>query len=319
VPGLSSRIAISAGLLGMTASSVAFSSAPRSDWLGWSCQPLRVFAPASGFRPLHAAPAALIANGFPPRPPASDQAGLRSWQDAVGRAVRFVPPDPVCGTTGRGTVGSDNWAGHVVPKARYGRARFTAVQAEWVQPAVAGQRGYRRLDSAPTASFWTGIGVTNLIQAGADSVATSRPVYRFWTEDYPQNMVWEGPPIRPGQTVFVYICYLGHHRAYFYLENVTTGQVSAFTNQAPYVGADAVNFINERPNGRSLPRFGVVSVRSARFWQGSRSYRLTAVNDRWDMTRNCRSDGLPLSKPTAVSGGSFTQVWYRSRPYVNTC
>jgi hypothetical protein len=277
-----------------------------------------VFAPAPGFRPLLATGSELLANGFPPRPPASDLAGSRDWRYAVRRAVRFVPPNPVCGGV-RGTVRSDNWAGHMVRSTEHGGVPFTAAQAEWVQPAVTGLPRNGNYDTAPTASFWTGIGVANLIQAGADSIATARPQYRFWTEDYPRDMVWEGPPIGPGQTVYVYVAYLGGHRAYYFLENVSAGLASAFINPAPYVGAGAANFVNERPNGRSLPRFGIVPVFNARFWQGGQSFALSGGADRWVMTGNCRSSGVALSAPSAVAGGSFRQVWLHSRPFVNSC
>jgi hypothetical protein len=214
---------------------------------------------------------------------------------------------------------SDNWAGHVVPRSLYRRVPFTAADAQWVQPRVPGTPGFGDINNAPTASFWVGIGVANLIQAGVDSVATARPRYRFWTEDYPLNMVWEGPAIFAGQTAFVYLGYLGHKQSYFYLENVTTGQVSAFTNHTPYVGADAANFVNERPNRLFLPRFRSTMIRDATFWQGASPHTLTTASERWYMTSNCRLGGTGLSVPSVVSRASFAQVWYHSRPFVNRC
>src|SRR5205807_1834476 len=69
------------------------------------CRPLHVFVPRPGFMPtLGTANHVLLARGFPPRPPASQPRAVRLWLSVVRRAVRFVPPDPVCGTSGRGTV-----------------------------------------------------------------------------------------------------------------------------------------------------------------------------------------------------------------------
>jgi hypothetical protein len=261
----------------------------------------------------------LHAHGFPPRPPKSDKHAVRLWAYVIGRAQKFDWPRPVCGTTGRSTIYSGNWAGQVVPKSYYGNASFTAAQSEWVQPGVPADSRYRNLNDAPTVSLWVGVGVTNLMQAGVDSISTATPRYKFWTEDYPQNMVWEGPMIEAGQTAFVYVRRDGGHRAFYYLENVTTGAYSSFVNPLPYVGTSAADFVLERPNGHYLPSFRALNVWDSYFWQHRTSYQLTSVSDRWIMTSDCGSGGIVLARPTDVSGGQFSQSWSHSRPFANSC
>lgn len=288
----------------------------RGTW----CQPRHVFVPKSGFRPGPAATnSQLLASGLPPRPLAASPAAVRLWRSVIRRARAFVPPNPICGTSRRTTIYSGNWAGHVVPKSDYGNGSYTASQAEWVQPAVAGDSRYRNYNHAPTVSLWTGIGVRHLMQAGADSIAAAVPTYKFWTEDYPQNMVWEGPAIRPGQVAYVYTENLGRNLAYYFLENVTTGDYSAFDNALPYIGTNAANFVVERPDGLYLPSFGSVSVWNSYFWQGNDAYELTPINDIWKMTSNCAPSGIALAEPSGVSGGAFTEAWQHRSPFTRYC
>jgi Peptidase A4 family len=287
---------------------------------GTWCRPVRAFPPAAGFRPtLATADAVLFANGFPPRPPAWQRRAARLWLKAVGRARTFVAPDPVCGSRRRSTIYSGNWAARVVPKSYYGNAAFTAAQSEWVQPAVPGDPNYADINHAPAVSLWTGVGITNLMQAGVDSISTATPRYKFWTEDYPQNMIWEGPPISAGQTAFVYVKNVGGNQAHYFLENVTTGAYSSFSNPLPYVGTDAANFVLERPNGLYLPSFGALNVWNNYFWQNGSSAELTSVSNRWVMTSDCRPGSSVLAQPSDVSGGQFSQSWSHSRPFANNC
>ena len=197
--------------------------------------------------------------------------------------------------------------------------------SEWKQPSVSGDSNYTDYNTAPDVSFWVGTGETNLIQAGADSIATSTPQYRFWTEDYPPaNTVWEGPPVHPGDWVIVvYEQYNGSSKgtATYFLEDVTTNVYSSFTNPAPYNGFKAANFISERMNGLYLPKFADVSVVDNYFGTDSKTWLLSVNNNqRWVMSSNCTSGGTILSEPTGVaSDGSFTQHWLAKSPYSNTC
>jgi hypothetical protein len=283
------------------------------------CRPAHVYPPGHGFKPMRATNAELIAHGFPPRPPKSDGLALQLWRSVIVRARKFDRPHPVCGMRGRSTVYSGNWSGRVVPKSYYGGGAITAVQSEWVQPAVAGDPNYTNFDSAPSVSLWTGVGMADLMQAGVDSISTARPRYRFWTEDYPQKMIWEGPPIRAGQTAFVYIRNQGHHHASYFLENVTSGVYSSFSNPLPYIGYRTADFVLERPNGRYLPAFSALNVWDDYFWQHGILSQLTSASDRWIMTSNCGPGGTVLARASAVTGGQFTQSFARSRPFSNAC
>jgi len=277
-----------------------------------SCQPLQVFGLSGAIAsPLTASNAELQAAGYPPRPTGNSSA-LASWEHAIGSVRSFTSPQPVCGSTTHALVNSVNWAGHVARNSDYGGVHFTSSESTWIQPSVSGDSGFSIYQSAPATSFWTGIGVSSLIQAGADSIATGTPQYRFWTEDYPNTTTWEGPVVRPGNEVYVYVGYVGSNQAYYYLENVTSGEVQSFTNAAPYVGYNAANFINERIGTYYLPRFGTTTMSSNGFGSSSTNWSLTNTNDKYTMVASC---GTVMSQPAGVATDShFAQNWFSSSP-----
>jgi hypothetical protein len=169
--------------------------------------------------------------------------------------------------------------------------------------------------------MWTGLGITSLIQAGIASIATSTAQYRFWTEDYPNPPIFEGPAVHPGDVVYVYVEYLGSNSAYYYLENETSGNYQSFVNSAPYVGWRAANYINERVQGYYLPNFGSVGIAGNSFGTDTDTWSLTgALNQAWVMTSNCLSTGNGLSVPSTVqSDSSFYQHWYQGSPFIDVC
>jgi hypothetical protein len=294
------------------------------------CAPVRVYLPRPAFHPLTASDAQLLAAGYPARPPAGDRAALNLWTQAVGNAWYFTAPDPVCDSTRHSTLFSGTWAGHQVPKADYGGGGITAVQSEWKQPSVPANSKYTNWRKAPDASFWTGMSNgTAIIQAGCDSIATRPVQYKCWTEDFPEGTDWEGPAVHAGDTVLVAIQNCGAYRipgcrageAKYYIENISTHHAVSFVNKIPFAAQADADYINERVNGLYLPDFGTVRVWENEFWQHGTLRSLSATNNRWIMTSNCRSTGLHLSAPTAVTGtpGGFSQHWVRSRPYSDTC
>lgn len=208
-------------------------------------QPIQTFSqPPAGFNPLTASAASLKKYGFPPRPTAP--AALSLWSEAMQHATHYVPPNPVASSIMHDppTHSGNPWSGYTIPS---NGVHYTGSEARWTQPAVAGNSNYTNYNKAPDASFWTGIGTNNLIQAGADSIATATPQYRFWTENWPyEGTIWEGPVIRPGDLAYVDVQYNGNDTTTFFLENYTTGGYSSFTNYTPDVGWDAGDFINEQ-------------------------------------------------------------------------
>ena len=277
-----------------------------------ACQPLQVYG-ASGplASPLTASDSELKAAGYPPRP-VENVSALAGWEHAMNSVKNFTTPQPVCGSTTHALVNSNIWAGHVVNNSDFGGVHFTSSESIWTQPSVSGNSGYSNYLFAPAASFWTGIGVSSLIQAGADSIATGTPQYRFWTEDYPADTIWEGPVIRPGNQAYVYVEYIGSYQANYFLENVTTGEAQAFTNAATYVGYNAANFINERMGSYYLPNFGSTTMSSNGFGSSSTNWSLTSTNDKVTMIASC---GTVMSQPAGVSTDShFALNWYSSSP-----
>lgn len=272
-----------------------------------ACKPLKVFLPSAGFKPLTASASQLRSEGFPPRPPQSDKLALREWTAAMSRPLHFPTPNSVCSSTKHSVIPSGNWAGHEVPESDYG-SPIVYTTSEWVQPAVAGNSSYSNYQTAPDASFWTGTGLVDIIQAGCDSISTATAQYRCWTEDYPEGTDWEGPVVRPGQTVYVYDDYEGSNEAFYFFENITTGATQSFTNAAPYVGLGSADYINE-VLGPYLPNFGRVSVTENTFGLQNGSGEVLGPNNIYQMVG---SGGNVMSSPSFLSGSNFTQIFYSS-------
>lgn len=247
----------------------------------------------------------------------------------MSHAVTLVPPDPVCTTRLHTDLYTNNWAGHVALNTNFpGSPHFTWAQSLWTQPSVAGNGNYP--DSlwydAPAASFWVGTGYNYILQAGVDSISVTDPEYRFWTEDLPQGTNYEGPVIHPGDQAYVYLDYKGNGTEHYFLENSTTGDYSPFDNPAPYYGWGSADFVNERLTGDYLgddylPGFANVPVSDNSFGDVTDYFDLTTNNQKNVMTSDCTSTGTILSKPTAVDNNTsdFTQVFYHSRPWSDSC
>lgn len=288
-----------------------------------ACQPVKVYSqPPAGFNPLTASSAQLATYGFPPPPPGDNAGATSDWEAMVQGAKYYSDPQPICGSTTH-AVYTGFWAGHVAPNSDYSGDHFTWSEATWIQPGVPGDASYPDADwqSSPDASFWDGIGVSSLVQAGADSFATTDPSYRFWTEDYPNNTIWEGPVISPGDAAFAYVSYISSSDCYYFLENNTSGSYQTFDNSCPYDGYGAANFINERVNGLYLPDFGTHATSGNYFGDGSNTYDLSSSKSNiYIVTSNCLSSGTVLSQPSSVaSDTSYNNVWSASSPYTNGC
>jgi hypothetical protein len=300
---------------GVSASAAAAAAPPGSPMPPCNVAPapnclIATHPPTPGFDPLTATNAELVANGFPQRPNSLDPAVLAAWRNTVSHATHYVDPHPIVGSTYHNET-STNWAGHVVSTAVHSVSRYAYVQGAWIQPSVPGNSNYSNSNyaSAPAASFWAGLGAQYLIQTGADSISTSTPQYKFWTEDYPAATVWEGPVIRPGDLAHVEATYNGNNTTTYWLSDQTTGAYSSFTNSSPYVGYTAANFINEKMNGLPLPNYGNSTFSS--------DYLGTSTSNIWALTTtNTHIDMVNSSGSIIVDGGSvnnstagFTTTW----------
>lgn len=249
-------------IVGMV-SSLSAQGSDRTDRLdagvGSSDQPLATFAPTAGFDPLTASNAELAQNGFPPRPASGPH--LAAWDATFGQATNYVPPNPIQGTTvvapspalsspqpassSAGIpVDSLKWSGYYIS----GESNYA--QSEWIQkPVKAGDD--TNFQTSPMVTFWAGMGGVEddyIIQAGAASIS-AYPVaqYRFWTEDAPNPVIWEGPVIRPDDDAFVYVQYENNFTTQYFLEDVTTGDYSVFTNSSPDLDIYTTDFVAEAP------------------------------------------------------------------------
>lgn len=233
-------------------------NSPRAADVASSYQPLATYPPMAGFNPITASAAELAQNHFPPRPTSGP--ALTAWDATYGRATHYAPPDPVQGTNpvapplatssspssagAYNSLNSLNWSGYFIT------ASSASAQAIWEQKPVA-VGDDTNFETAPQVAFWTGLGginTENLIQAGASSISTYPSAqYRFWTEDYPQDPVFEGPVIRPDDYAFVSVSYDGADSTTYFLEDQTTGNYSYFTNDTPYVDLTTTDCIAESP------------------------------------------------------------------------
>jgi hypothetical protein len=286
--------------------------------------------PPPGFDPLTATASTLQEYGFPPRP--TDAEALAAWTTAMQHAIDYLPPLSVPSSvlhklpskssskpqdaeppTGHSVLYSNNWAGHIMPNGDEGNADFKSSLATWTQPSVPGNSGYTNYQNAPDASFWDGIGTTDLIQAGADSISTSTASYHFWIEDYPLGTTWEtNPPLSAGDIVYVSVTYNGNDTTSFYLANESTNKYTTVPNfSTPYVGYTAADFINERIGSYYLPNYG-----STRFsYCGTITYPLQAANNNIVyMTSTGGNGGTLQSSPSSVtnSDSAFTVTWEHS-------
>ncbi len=288
------------------------------------CEPLKVFHPGPNFNPLKASSLQLREDGFPPRPPKSDAKALSGWIHAMSRALHPVAPHPVCSSDKHSVITNSIWAGHEVPESLFGTP-ITFTESSWAQPSVPANSNYGGFKDAPTASFWTGTGIDDIIQVGCDSISLGTPYYECWTEDFPGGTVWqETPAITAGDQIFVSDIYDGDNEATYFIENETTGDyLSPVTYAAPYVGLGSADYILERGDGLYLPEFSQVYVTDNVFGlSNGDTYDLGAKgNNEYEITSNCLSSGVVLALPTYLqdSAGDFWQEWLASSPYNNSC
>jgi hypothetical protein len=322
-PGIPAVILLSAVLVaGFSAATVPAAAASRSHLSSQqkalaeyrACKTLKVFYPPAGFKPLKATARQLRNAGYPARPPQSDPAALRMWKHLVNRPLHFEAPHPVCttehhlGLSSDSVITSPRWAGHVVPESDYG-VPIVQTGSAWVQPAVEPNATYPNFKTAPTASFWTGTGLSDILQAGCDSISASTAQYRCWTEDFPDTTIdYEGPVVSPGNTIYVSDNYVGNNEVDYYFENETTGITESYMNAAPYVGLGSADYVNEVA-GPYLPNFGAATVSSNSFVLENGTIDTLGENNIYQMVD---SKGNVMSSPSFLTGDTFQQIFYYS-------
>lgn len=299
-----------AGAIGLLPSATAVAASDTTT--ATPCNPtLQTYPPQPGFNPL--APglsdAQLQKNGFPPRP--SDPTALAEWTKVVQSAKVFVPPNPICTNVLHTNNTSTNWAGYDMNNGIAGNRSLVQSYAAWVQPSVPANANYPPSSwaSAPAASYWTGLGISYLMQSGCDSISTNPPQIKCWTEDYPNGTIYEGPAVSVGDEVFDYVWNNGDQTTTYYIYDLTNHQYMAFTNPSPYVGYRAANCINEKL-GPYLPNFGYTYMWDCGTVDSSNNtYKLTGSNsDMYTMVNG--STGQQIDVVTSVdSNNGFWLDW----------
>jgi hypothetical protein len=211
-----------------------------------------------------------------------------------------------------------------MPYTDFGDGNMTFSEATWTQPSVPGNSSYTNYQDAPDSSFWTGLGLDYLIQAGADSISTAAPTYKFWVEDYPNGTNWEAnPPISAGNVAFVDVSYQGSNETYFFLENETTYTYTSVPLATPYVGNHSGEFINEQVGCSAtgclyyLPDYGSTTFSTCNATAGGITYPLQSTNNNvYNMTSNGGAGGTLLVDTGTVnnSSDSFVVTWKNAGP-----
>jgi len=112
----------------------------------------------------------------------------------------------------------------------------------------------------------------------------------------------------------------GPGSAYYFLEDQTTGQASAFTNSAPYQDESWAEFINEWPSGSDyLPDFGSTTFsgcdeiyNDSTTTDGSLPLDDALGNGNFKISSDGTASGTLMSAPSAIqtSSDGFTVDWY---------
>lgn len=186
--------------------------------------------PPLGFDPVTASDAALEQYGFPPRPdPRTDPDGYADWSHAMSRAIHRVYPrllktnikhGPFAAQNGGDEVwniNSTNWSGYLKSKSvSPANPGFTKIVADYVVPRAVNASCDGGTDYAAAwvgLDGYSGIGASDVFQAGTDSNATcsgglSSENYYAWYEWYPASEVPLDPatfPVSPGDDLYIVV------------------------------------------------------------------------------------------------------------------
>jgi hypothetical protein len=315
IQGIMGVLILGFSVIGLGGSTYA-SKIPASISNPW-WEPLKVFpTPPSGFNPVTASIQETAHYGFPQRPVNTKQ--LQAWTQVMEHAKQWVSPNPIPVTRLWGLVGTTgytNWAGYYTRSADNNGVTYTSVQGMWNVESVPGNGNYQNSDwqNAPVVGFSTGIGgvsSSDLIQAGTADIATATPEYRFWTEDYPLDPIFEGPVIKPNQWAYVYIEYEGNGTTYYFLDNSTTGQWSSFINSTPDYSGTSADYVAEMPAGDPyLPDFGNAPYTDAESTTSNGDTQNFTNQNYWKAIMGHPWDIFPMAEPSSPGSGDFTVVW----------
>ena len=237
-------------------------------------------------------------------------------------AKHWEAPHPSPGTQPisepRSSYGAANvpWSGYAVTSNQNNNDVYDNVSAQWIQPSVSADSNYPNSDyaTAPCDAFWMGIGGQTgyrVVQAGVSSISTNTAQYRFWTEDYPYNPIYEGPVIVPGQAAFVTVTYNGNGTANYVLENASTDMYQSL-NSAPYYDGSSAEFIVEKHV--YPPRFSSESFSQAyvMYNNESGSTTLWAQNSTKDVMTDTNGDTQLYPGAINSNTDSFCENWVPS-------
>lgn len=248
---------------------------------------IRTYNPApKHFDPLTASDSLLLRHGYPTRPDAEAFPELRKvWERAISGRLNYIVPmfrvnedkthGPIHPATSlelfevAGAATSKTWSGSVVSVPDAGDS-FKSIVGRWTvpntYPSSSGNWEY--------SSQWIGIdgsGTKDVFQAGTETDAImvggiiQRQTYAWW-QWFPNTLVAiTNFPVSPGDVIWCALCVTSVAAGSVYLRNVSSGNSTSFTVNAPtgtlLVGNSAEWVVERVTINGSLPRlvnYGVV-------------------------------------------------------------
>ncbi len=281
------------------------------------------------FDPLTASNSKLAQYGFPQRPTNPSQ--LAKWTVAMRHAKTFVIPNlvptsdltsPAAGEKSGGsnaafsTDVTGSWAGYSVDSPNNGNVSYYGANATWTVPSVASNSSFSwsngdPLSEVPWLAQWAGMGgapgspSNSILQDGVVEVSASTTKYRFFTENYPNSAVLEGPTISSGDVAYVTVSTTnngnGTYLTSYFVENESTGEYGSFTvdTAASSVSEWSDEFETEVNSAFAVPRFTSIPFSSC---EVSDSSGITeAFGDQTYTKQVDESGGYTLMEPSSVN------------------
>ena len=286
--------------------------------------------PPDGFQPEKASDGELAQYGFPPRP--ANEKGLREWGELMSSYKSAAPPVACEGAVPPSLDNSSQveyetkyakgWSGYVAESVPAPH-RFVAVRGNFYEPSG---NAYASCKSNALVSNWVGLGGRNterLIQTGT-GVATN-DVHSAWFAEVSGASYYQVnfPELAFGAGSFMefYAGYnLAESKAYFYLENGSTGQtipVVAPLGSKFYDGSTAES-ITERPGNGAGGKYPLLNFNYMTWWNVTVQdelnyvYEMEAlIHSRLVMTNTGTSTGTLLANPGGLSvGQNYPNTYY---------
>ncbi|MFD5464209.1 G1 family glutamic endopeptidase [Kitasatospora sp. NPDC127059] len=198
---------------------------------------------------------------------------------------------------------SSNWSGYTATGGK-----FTAVSADWVQPAVS------CTSTDAWSAFWVGLdgdGSKTVEQIGTEADCSSgAPVYSAWYEMYPAYPTDLKNPVRPGDHFTASVTTNGSGSFTLTLRNTTAGWSRVVAKSLKDAALASAEVVAEAPSSLfgvlPLADFGTVDFTGA----AVNGHPLGASNP---ASVDMAEDGVAKATTSELSSGTdFSVTWHHS-------